>query len=104
MTSCSRGHRADDDVAAVGADALEVADAAEVDEMGRRRQPQLHHRDEAVAAGERPGVLAEIGEQGDGFVDGFRAVVGECAWNHGFLPGRLSRSGSPPGGADGPSC
>ena len=57
------GHGADHDVAAVGADALEVADAAEIDQMLRRGQPQLHHRDQAVAAGQRPGVLAEIGEQ-----------------------------------------
>ena len=54
---------------------------------------ELHHRDEAVAAGERAGVLAEIGEQGDGFLDGFGAVVGECAWDHGFLPGRVPGSG-----------
>ena len=39
MISCCGRHRADDDVAAVGADALEVADAAEVDEMGRRGEP-----------------------------------------------------------------
>ena len=82
------GHRADDDVVAVGADALEVADAGEVDEVGRRREPQLHHRDQAMAAGKRAGVVAEIGEQGDGVGDGFRAVVGECAWNHGCPPGR----------------
>ena len=86
-----RGHGADDDVAAVGADAFEVGDARKVDQMVGRGEPQLHHRDQAVAAGERARVLAEIGEQGDGFVDGFRAVVGECAWDHGFLPGPSRR-------------
>ena len=96
------GHRPDDDVVAVGADALEVGDAAEVDEMARCRQPELHHRDQAVAAGERPGVVAEIGEQRHGIGDGFRAVVGECAWNHGFLPAALA-AGSPPGFTRGPS-
>ena len=68
------------------ADALELADAAEVDQMLGRGQPQLHHRDEAVAAGERPRVLAEIGEHGHGLGDGFRAVIGEWAWDHGILP------------------
>jgi hypothetical protein len=38
-----------------------------------------------VPAAERAGIFAEIGEQRDGFVDGFWAVVGECAWDHGFL-------------------
>ena len=80
------GHRADDDVAAVGLDPLEIADRAEVDQMRGSGQPELHHRDEAVAAGKRAGVLAEIGKQGHGLADGFRAVVGETAWNHGFLP------------------
>ena len=81
---------ADDDVAAVRADALQVGDAAEVDEMRRRGEPELHHGNEAVAAAERARVLAEIGKQRDGFVDGFRAVVGECAWNHGFLRSGLA--------------
>ena len=59
-----RRHRADDDVAAVGTDAFEVADAGEVDEMLRRRQAQLHHRYETVPAAERPRLLAKVGEQG----------------------------------------
>ena len=63
-------HGADDDVVAVGADAFEVGDAGEIDQMRRRRQPQLHHRDKAVAAGQRPAVVAEFGEQADGFLDG----------------------------------
>ena len=63
-------HRADDDVVAVGADAFEVGDAAEIDQIRRRREPQLHHRDEAVAAGERAAVVAELGKQADGFLDG----------------------------------
>ena len=82
-----RGHGADDDIGAVGPDSLEIANAAEVDEMPRRRQPKLHDRDQAVAAGEWPGVVAEIGEERDGVLYGFRAVVGECARYHGFLPG-----------------
>ena len=63
-------HRADDDIVAVGADAFELGDAGEIDEMRRRREPQLHHRDEAVAAGKRAAVVAQFGEQTDGFLDG----------------------------------
>ena len=89
-------HGADDDVAAVGLDAAEIADRGEVDEMRRRRQAELHQRNKAVPAGERAGILAEIGEKADGVADGFRAVVGECAWDHGFLPGHARRSGLRP--------
>ena len=60
-----RGHRADHDVVALAADALQPVDAVEVDEVLGRREPQLHHRDQAVAAGERPRLVAELGEQLD---------------------------------------
>jgi hypothetical protein len=33
--------------------------------MVGRRQPQLHHRDQAVSARKRARIVAEIGEQGD---------------------------------------
>ena len=54
-------HGADDDVAAVGADALELGDAGEIDEVRRRGEAQLHHRDQAVAAGERRGRRRRVG-------------------------------------------
>ncbi len=63
-------HRADDDVVAVGADAFEIGDAAEIDQVRRRGEAKLHHRDEAVAAGERAAVVAELRKQADGFFDG----------------------------------
>jgi hypothetical protein len=64
------GHGADDHVGAVGRHTLEVLQAGEIDQVAGGGEPQLHHRNEAVAAGERPGVLAEIGEQAHGFGDG----------------------------------
>ena len=63
-------HGADDDVVAIGADAFEVGDAGEIDQIRRLRQPQLHHRNEAVAAGQRPAVVAQFRQQSDGFLDG----------------------------------
>ena len=62
-----RRHGADDDVVAVGADAFEVGDAGEIDQMRRLRQPQLHHRNKTVAAGQRPAVVAQFGEEANGF-------------------------------------
>ena len=58
-------------------------DAGEVDQMAGRREAQLHHRDQAVAAGKRPRFVAEIGEQGDRILDRGRAMVGEGSRDHG---------------------
>jgi hypothetical protein len=59
--------------------------------MGRRREPQLHHRDETVAAGERAGIITQLAQQTDGFFDGCRAMIGESAWYHGHPPWRSPR-------------
>ena len=96
-------HRADDDVGALGADAAQVADRGEVDEVRRCREPQLHDGDQAMTAGKRAGVFPEIGEQGDGVADGLRAMIGECPWNHGVLPARPRHSDPLPDDVEGPS-
>ncbi len=79
------GHGADHDLAAVGPDALERRDAAQIDQIGGLGEAQLHHRHQAVAAGQRPCVLAELGEQHDRLVQGRRTVIVEVAGNHGPL-------------------
>jgi hypothetical protein len=38
--------------------------------MRRRRKPELHHGDEAVAAGNGAGVVAQIGKQADSLLNG----------------------------------
>ena len=57
------GHRADHDRVAVAADALEAGDAMQVDQMLRAREPELHHRHQAVAAGQRAGLVTQGREQ-----------------------------------------
>ncbi len=76
-------------VAALPPDAAELGDAAEIDQMLGRGQAQLHHRDQAVAAGQRPGLVAEIGKQLDRFADGTRPVVSKVTWDHCSLPERF---------------
>src|SRR5262249_57037672 len=49
-------HGADDEVVALGLDALELGDATEVDEIGGLRQPLLHGRQDGLAAGEQLGI------------------------------------------------
>src|SRR5207244_3345340 len=51
------GHRADREHVAVLLDPREPGDLAQVDQVLGLRQPQLHHRDQAVAAGEQLGVV-----------------------------------------------
>ena len=60
------GHGADADRAFVPGDAAETGDAAQVDETLGRGQPQLHHGDEAHAAGEYLGVA--FGEKSQRFL------------------------------------
>jgi hypothetical protein len=83
-----RRHRADHDIIAVGTDTFEIGNTAEVDQIGRRGEAKLHHRDETVAAGERAAVVAQLCEQTNGFGNGRRTMIGESAWYHGHPPWR----------------
>jgi hypothetical protein len=56
-------------------DADQLLDLAEIDHVGRRGQPLLHHRDQRVAAGEIFRLRA-LGEQRRGFVDRGGAMIG----------------------------
>jgi len=58
----------------------------QVDQVLRRRQAELHHRDQAVAAGQRPGIIAQCREQFNRIGDGRRPVVAERARDHGSPP------------------
>jgi hypothetical protein len=51
---------------------VQVIDVDQVLEMG---QPQLHHRQQAVAAGHQPGGRTEPGQQPDGVVHTGRAFI-----------------------------
>ena len=57
------GQRADPQLAAVDLDIGQLAEPVDVDQGLRLRQPQLHHRDQAVPAGQDPRLGAEPGEQ-----------------------------------------
>ena len=54
------GHRPDADLVDTDAHVAElVVQVVDVDEVLEVGQPELHHRDQAVAAGHEPGFLAE---------------------------------------------
>ena len=75
------GQRADPDRAARLGDALEFIETADVDDDGRLRESQLHHRDQAVAAGHQLRVLVLL-QQAEGFIDRSGAAVIELGWVH----------------------
>ena len=62
------GQGADGDVVAAVADVGQVAQPTHVDQHRRRGQAQLHQRQQRVPAGHELGLVAVLGEQGDGLV------------------------------------
>ena len=65
-----------------GLDRAQLVDPVQVDDQLRRRDPCLHHVDEALPAGERAGVLARR-EQPHGLVHGLRPRVFDLPQQHG---------------------
>src|SRR4029077_21240040 len=78
--------RADRDVAVFLTDIAEVADAADVHQEGRRRQAQLHQRDEAMPTSEDLRLLPMLHQFGHSLRQGARDDVIECGWRHRFVP------------------
>ena len=68
------GGRADRDVAVVLADVGQLRDAGDVDEDGRGGEPQLHHRQQRMAAGDELGVVAVLGQRRERRLDRRRAA------------------------------
>ena len=69
------GERADLQFAAGDAQVGKLAQPVDVDEGLRLRKPQLHHRDQAVPAGQHPGLGPEPGQQGQRMFDAGRLLV-----------------------------
>ncbi len=80
------GGRADDEVRPVLANAFEFGDRAEIDEVGRFGEAELHHRNEAVPARQRARLLAQVAQQSDGLGNRLGAMVIERGRNHMLLP------------------
>ena len=70
------GHRADPDLVRADPDVAElVVEVVDVDDVLEVGQPELHHRQQAVATGDEPGLAAEPLEQPDGVLDAGGAFV-----------------------------
>ena len=64
----------------------EVGDAVDVDERRRRREPQFHERDQALAAGQHLPVVAVLVEVRDGIVERRGRQILEAGRVHESLP------------------
>ena len=76
------GHRADGDVVAVVADVRQVGEATDVDQHARLGEAELHHRQQAVAAGDELGLVAVLADQADGLLGGLGTDVVERGGDH----------------------
>ena len=83
-----RGHGADGDRAALELEALHVFDLGQVDQDLGARQPELHHRDQRMPAGEKLCVFM-LAQQADRLADRCRTF--ECETVHGLLYAAAAR-------------
>ena len=74
-------------------DGVEAGDPVDVDEVRRGGQAHVEERDQALPAGEHLAVVADLGEDGDGLVDGARCVVHEGGGLHRTDPAFLIAGG-----------
>ena len=71
------GHRPDGDGRAVETDVGQVGQVVDVDQHLGPGEPQLHHRQQAVAAGDEPGLRSVAFQQGERVVNGAGTLVVE---------------------------
>jgi hypothetical protein len=83
--------RSDDQLTVRAADPAQPVRPADVDQHRGRGQPQLHHRQQRVAAGQQLGVVAVLGQQADRFCGRAGRQVVERGGDH------RAPSGSPSG-------
>ena len=83
------GERADRDLVALLADVLQLREVVDVDQPRRLREPQLHHRQQRVPAGDDPRVLV-LAQRGERAVQARRPLVLKRCWGLHLRP-RIGR-------------
>src|SRR5205807_9514590 len=84
------GERPDPQLAVLDGDEVELFDRVDVHQGARLGEPEAHQRDQAVAAGQHLGVLAEALQQLGGLLNGGCPLVLESSWDHAFAPPPLA--------------
>ena len=87
------GHRADGDLVSLDADVAQVGQVVDVDQTVHVRDAQLHHREQAVPAGDDAGLGPVPFQEVEGVLDAGRAFVLEGRRSlHGHRQGEENRS------------
>ena len=81
-----RGQRPDPPGAVLALDPVQPGDLAQVHEQRRRRQAELHQRQQRMSAGQQLGVLATVGDRLDRLLERVRRGVVELGRNHAGTP------------------
>ena len=76
-------HRTNDHGLPFFADAAQLGNAVDVDQVLGLGKAQLHHRQQAVATGQQLGIRPVLAQQGHGLTHAFGGVVLETRWDHG---------------------
>jgi len=75
------GHGPDDQGVALAPDSGQAGHAAQIDQVTRLGQPEVHQRDQALAPGQHPGLgIGMLGEQPDRLVQGGGGGVVKRRW------------------------
>src|SRR5262245_17284382 len=77
------GHSAEDDGVAAVSNTFQLGNTAQIDKVLGHRQPELHHRDQALPASERACLFAILGKECGCLSEGLGAVIGEWGRDHG---------------------
>src|SRR6185312_11462571 len=77
-----RGQRADVQPVRLGPQITQAGDAGHVDQRAGPRQPQVHHRDQALPARQDLRLVPEPRQQRDRLFHAVGAVIGERGWLH----------------------
>jgi hypothetical protein len=79
------GQRPDDYGIGLAANSPQLIKILQIQQMLRLGQSELHHRDEAVSAGNDPGILAVLRQEADGLVQRSGPMVLEWRGYHSRL-------------------
>src|SRR5215471_14078634 len=86
------GHSADDHSIRVGLNPTQLLQVLQINQMLRPSQSELHHRDQAVSAGDDPRVFTVVRQKPERLVERAGPMIGERRGYHSRSPARWSCS------------
>ncbi len=75
-------HRTDRQAAVAFSDVAQIVDAADIDQATRLREPEVHERHQALAAGQHFGFAIVAAQEIDGLLERVGTVIVKRRWFH----------------------